>query len=144
MKSKNLIKKKNSILTIVFLALTAANTIAQTIPVTENYYDYKKVDLTKIVSVTPENASAVRDKLTNIVFGSAKLPGELPDTLFEIRDTLYDYISNLESIELFKIIGHYNILSVGYIFHPETNNGRLFIYHQGHNGDFIAGKAVIE
>ena len=144
MQSKKFMNKKNSILTFIFLAFTAVNTFSQTAHVSENYCDYKKIDLTKIVSVTPENASAIRDKLSDIVFGSISLPNGLPDTIFKIQDTLYDHISNLENIELFKVIQPYNIQSIGYIFHPKTNNGRLFIYHQGHNGDFIVGKSVIE
>jgi len=99
-----------------------------------NFYDYRKNDLNKLVSVTPENATAQRKKLIKIVFGDSVLPAGLPDTVFEIQDTSYNNINNLKAIEQFEITQDYNIKSIGYIFHPENPNGRLFIYHQGHNG----------
>ncbi|MEN8229194.1 MAG: hypothetical protein ABFS38_13630 [Bacteroidota bacterium] len=111
---------------------------------TTPFYDYTKIELDEIISVSPENASAIRSKTTHIIFGTPQLPSGVPDSVYSITDTLYNDISNLKSIEQYKVIQNYNIHSVGYIFHPREENHRLFIYHQGHNGDFLLGKHVIE
>jgi len=108
------------------------------------WYDYSKVDLNTIVSATPNNVNTIRKKMTTIVFGNDQLPNGLPKSVTLIQDSLYDNMVNLESIEQFEIVQKYNIKSVGYIFNPKKSNHRLFIYHQGHNGDFILGKPVIE
>ena len=108
------------------------------------FFDYTKNNLEDLISVNPENSASIRNKLTDIVFGTSQLPQQMPDSVSEITDKLYSNISNLKTIEQFKIIQKYNIQSIGYIFNPKKNNNRLFIYHQGHNGDFILGKHVIE
>ena len=108
------------------------------------FYDYSKNKLEELLSVNPENIEVIRGKMTNIVFGTSQLPIQLPDSVFDITDTLYDDISNLKAIEQFKIVQKYNIQSIGYIFKPKEDIRRLFIYHQGHNGDFILGKNIIE
>lgn len=109
-----------------------------------SFYDYTKNNLENLISVNPENIDSIRSIMVNIVFGTSQLPEHLPDSVFEITDTLYNSISNLKMIEQFTIIQKYNIQSKGYIFKPKDDNHRLFIYHQGHMGDFILGKHVIE
>ena len=37
----------------------------------------------------------------------------------------------------------YGINSIAYLFLPENSNGKIIIYHQGHDGDFIIGKENI-
>ncbi len=109
-----------------------------------NYYDYTKNNVADLISVNPENIDLIRRKMIDIIFGTSQLTKQLPDSVFEITDTLYDDVSNLRKIEQFTVVQRYNIQSVGYIFKPEKDNHRLFLYHQGHNGDFIHGKPVIE
>ena len=108
------------------------------------FFDYSKTNLNDMISVKPENIDALRKQMQKIVFGDTELPQQLPYSVYPITDTLYKDISNLKSIEKFIIVQDYNIKSVGYIFKPKKNNMRLFLYHQGHNGDFILGKDVIE
>jgi hypothetical protein len=108
------------------------------------YFDYRTNKLETLISVNPGNSTSVREQLTNIIFGNTLLPQGLPDSVFEVQDALYGDIFNLSRIEQFEIIQGYDIRSVGYIFKPKDDNHRLFIYHQGHGGDFILGKPTIE
>jgi len=108
------------------------------------FYGYKKNKVEDLITVNNKNILAVRKKMINIVFGNSQLPKLLPDSVFETKDSLYSDIPNLKSLEKFMIFQKYNIQSIGYIFNPKINNHRLFIYHQGHSGDFILGKSVIK
>ena len=61
-----------------------------------------------------------------------------------IRDDRYQNLSNLQSIDKLNIEMDYQINSIAYLFLAENSNNNLVIYHQGHAGDFIAGKDSIE
>jgi len=61
-----------------------------------------------------------------------------------IFDTKYVNFENLESIDKFSIIMENDVKSIPYLFHSETPNGNLVIYHQGHKGDFIHGSETIQ
>ena len=108
------------------------------------YFDYRANKLETLISVNPENSASIREQMTNIIFGNTLLPQALPGSVYEVQDTLYGDIFNLSRIEQFEIIQGYDIRSVGYIFKPKEDNHRLFIYHQGHDGDFIIGKPTIK
>ena len=61
-----------------------------------------------------------------------------------IKDDRYQNLSNLQSIDKLNIEMDYQINSIAYLFLAENSNNNLVIYHQGHAGDFIAGKDSIE
>ena len=61
-----------------------------------------------------------------------------------IKDDRYQNLSNLKSIDKLNIEMDYEMNSIAYLFLAENSNNNLVIYHQGHAGDFIAGKDSIE
>mgnify|MGYP006117334287 CR=1 FL=1 len=60
-----------------------------------------------------------------------------------IQDNRYQNLVNLKSIHQLNIKMDYELNSISYLFLPEISNNKLFIYHEGHVGDFIAGKETI-
>ena len=57
-----------------------------------------------------------------------------------IQDDRYQNIPNLKFIDKFTIEMEYDVNSIAFLFFPENSNNQLIIYHQGHRGDFVAGK----
>jgi hypothetical protein len=57
-----------------------------------------------------------------------------------IQDDRYQNIPNLKFIDKFTIEMEYDVSSIAFLFFPENSNNQLIIYHQGHRGDFVAGK----
>ena len=104
---------------------------------------YSQINLDELLSVTEDNLDSLRSKLNEIIFGTKLLTKQLPDTVYNIDDSSYSNLANLDKIEQFNIIQKYGINSIGYIFNPKEKNNRLLIYHQGHRGDFILGKKTI-
>ncbi len=76
-------------------------------------------------------------------FPSGKLPGKVEK---DITDDRYAelYKTNLKQIDKLTIDMDYGLNSIVYHFLPEEANSKLFIYHQGHRGDFIQGKDTIK
>ena len=60
-----------------------------------------------------------------------------------IQDDRYHDLVNLKSIQQLNIEMEYEVNSISYLFLPEISNNQLIIYHEGHVGDFIAGKETI-
>ena len=63
-----------------------------------------------------------------------------------ITDDRYAELSSasLGQIDKLTIEMDYGLNSIVYHFVPKEANGKLFIYHQGHRGDFIQGKDTIK
>jgi len=76
-------------------------------------------------------------------FPSKKLPGKVEK---DITDDRYAelYKTNLKQIDKLTINMDYGLNSIVYHFLPEEANSKLFVYHQGHRGDFIQGKDTIK
>jgi hypothetical protein len=74
---------------------------------------------------------------------SGKLPGKVDK---DITDDRYAemYKTSLRQIDKLTINMDYGLNSIVYHFLPEEANSKLFIYHQGHRGDFIQGKDTIK
>lgn len=67
-------------------------------------------------------------------------PTRMPDLVESISDPIWPGYQ-IDRIEVMTD-GH---LSVAYLLHPISSNGKLVIYHQGHKGDFrIYGKETID
>lgn len=96
-----------------------------------------------LISARPGTLDSLRTRLADLVYGSHGIPKGMPDSLRPVVDTAYAGMEGLGHMERFVIVQEHDIRSVGYIFHPTVPNGRLLIYHQGHDGDFIAGKGTI-
>jgi hypothetical protein len=101
------------------------------------------VDVAALISVNPENMDSIRQKTIGIIFGKSILTESLPDSVYSFKDEAFNDLDNLKLIEKFVIKQPYDIMSIGYIFHPVKTNNKLILYHQGHEGDFILGKETI-
>ena len=62
----------------------------------------------------------------------------------EISDIRFENLKNLEKIDQFSIVMDNGVISSPYLFHSQTSNGTLIIYHQGHKGDFVHGSELIQ
>lgn len=109
------------------------------------------------VKINESNATAYRDTLLNLIFGSNSIPDQwLPDQVFTNVGSI-DYLSgfpfaslyypggNLAGIDRFEIsigdnLQHFPDKAKVYLFRPHAANGKLFIYHAGH----CAGTAIAE
>ena len=112
------------------------------VPPTERY-DYRTVDVSKQISINPSNADSMREAIRIVILGDRNPMGVASVTVTKKSDYEYNSLENLEELEQFEVIQDYGINSVGYIFHPKQSNRRLFIYQEGHDGDFRNGKETI-
>ncbi len=86
-----------------------------------------------------------RNELLQFVWKTDNLPKQLPDIVDNnISDDRFSSLSNLKQIDRLTIKMEHGLSSIVYIFLPETNNGKIILYHQGHSGGFINGKSTIQ
>ena len=79
---------------------------------------------------TAEDVEEVRAELIDFVFGEP-LPSRMPDAVRLGTDDAFPghWIQELQ-------IDTEGLTSIAYLIHPESWNGALALYHQGHGGDF--------
>lgn len=112
------------------------------------------------IKITAANATAYRDSLKNVIFGSLVFPYDiLPETVTTNVNSLDHYpgfpytgilypAGNLDSVDRFTVRPTDNLvdfpesLSV-YLFHPHNSNGKLFIYQSGHCAGIATTEDVI-
>jgi len=70
--------------------------------------------------------------------------GQLPEVQSDISDYRYNNFQNLKQIDRLSVEMDYGVNSISYLFIPEQSNQKLILYHQGHGGDFLLGKATIQ
>lgn len=111
-----------------------------------NDFNYSIIDFESLISIENEdNLYEKRNNLINYIWKSNKIPNN-SDILIEknIVDSRYKNLKNLESISKITIEMDFEVNSISYLFKSKNSNGELVIYHQGHRGDFIHGKNIIE
>lgn len=79
---------------------------------------------------TGDDAADARDKMTQFVFG-APMPIRLPDDVRPTIDAAFPW-NDIEQIT----VETDELNSIAYLIHPDSWNGALAIYHEGHDGDF--------
>lgn len=87
---------------------------------------------------TAEDVEDVREEMVDFVFGGP-MPTHMPDDVSFIVDERFaaHWIQRIE-------VQTDDLTSIAYLIHPESWNGELAIYHQGHSGDFrVYGKRTI-
>ena len=103
-------------------------------------------DLNKIISI--HNATEATDKraaLASFIWGPNGLPKDLPAKVEPgIQDDRYSDLSNLKQIDRLTINMEWGLASTVYHFIPAQGNGKLLVYHGGHDGDFIIAKELID
>jgi len=86
-----------------------------------------------------------RTELINLIWKSNDLPNEFPSSVeSNFDDIRYNDLKNLKAIEKINIEMKNSVNSIVYLFLAEQSNQKLFIYHQGHGGDFYHGKQTIQ
>lgn len=79
---------------------------------------------------TEDDAVDARDEMVELVFG-APLPTRQPDEVQLITDPAFpNHVVQRVTVQTD------DLTSIAYSLHPESWNGALAIYHQGHRGDF--------
>ncbi len=107
---------------------------------------YLPNDVKSLIHVTSDSKIyEKRSELINFLWGTESLPKTQPTKIENhIVDMRYNDLENLESIHKLTIKMDKNFDSIAYLFNPTISNQNLIIYHQGHAGDFIAGKETIQ
>lgn len=106
-------------------------------------YDENIDSLIRISSI--EDIQNKKLALLQYLWNQNHLPDHLPiNTQTKIDDPSFNNLQNLKQIDLIEYEMEFGINSISYIFHPETSNDKVIIYHQGHGGNFVKGKSTIE
>ena len=106
-----------------------------------------KNDVKSLISIKSESdIFNLKNNLIDFIWKDKRFPySKLPDSVqSNILDSRYAELNNLKRIDQIKILMEYEVDSVSYLFIPESSNGKLIIYHQGHGGDFYRGKETIQ
>jgi hypothetical protein len=91
-----------------------------------------------------DEALAKRSELLSFIWGPAGLPKDQPANVEKaIQDDRYADLSNLKQIDRLTVNMEWGLTSTAYLFIPAQGNGKLLIYHGGHDGDFIVAKDLI-
>ena len=103
-------------------------------------------DVNKLISIhDAKEATAKRAELASFVWGPNGLPKELPAKVDKaIQDDRYTDLSNLKQIDRLTVTMEWDLSSTIYHFIPAQGNGKLLIYHGGHDGDFVVAKGLID
>ena len=92
-----------------------------------SYNKLKSIKNLDIIIVLPEkNHSKWKDYISNFI------------------DERFSNLTNLQKIEKISLKMDHGFISHSYLFIPDSGNGKLIIYHQGHSGGFINGKQSIQ
>lgn len=108
---------------------------------------YENFDISAIIDIQNEtDIDTKRQQLIEFVFKNKnEFYDDIPSQIdANIVDQRYSEINNLRQIDKFTIDMEYDVNSISYLFLPKSSNNKLVIYHQGHDGDFINGKMIIE
>lgn len=101
------------------------------------------IDIGGAKSVVAKRRALIRYIWSGDGLPSKKLPGKVEKG---ITDDRYAELhkTNLKQIDKLTIDMDYGLNSIVYHFIPREANNKLFIYHQGHRGDFVQGKGTIK
>jgi hypothetical protein len=107
---------------------------------------YLKTDVDKLLTIhSVRKVEESRELLIEFLWEQNRLIKSIPTAIQnDHKDVRYEGIDNLSRIDLISIDMEYGLVSKAYHFLPEVENGKIIIYHQGHGGDFVNGKAIIE
>ena len=107
---------------------------------------YEPNDVLSLIHVRDlSSIDNTRKNLNLFLWNQENLYDSIPNNIEKnFSDDRYTDLENLDSIDKFSINMEYGINSIVYLFNPINDNGKLIIYHQGHRGDFIEGKNVIQ
>jgi hypothetical protein len=134
------------LLVVLPLLVASAGGVAEFERIDPSYYLTDANSLINIDGargVTAKRRALIRYIWARKGFPSEKLPAKVEKN---ITDDRYAELSRagLRQIDKLTIEMDYGLNSIVYHFIPREANNKLFIYHQGHRGDFIQGKDTIK
>lgn len=106
---------------------------------------FLETNVNDLISIhSPTEASSKRTELVSFIWGANGLPREQPASVEKaIQDKRYADLTNLKQIDRLTVNMEWGLTSTAYHFIPAQGNGKLLIYHGGHDGDFIVAKDLI-
>ena len=105
----------------------------------------KQIDIDEYVDISnSEDINKKRQELINFIWKSNSLPSQQPTVESNFIDERFSNLTNLQKIEKISLKMDHGFISHSYLFIPDSGNGQLIIYHQGHSGGFINGKQSIQ
>lgn len=107
---------------------------------------FLNTDVNKLISIhNTDEATVKRAELVSFIWGPDGLPKDVPASVDKgIADERYKDLSNLKQIDRLNVTMQWGLTSTAYHFIPAVGNGKLLIYHGGHDGDFVVAKDLIE
>jgi hypothetical protein len=89
---------------------------------------------------TEADITTMRNRLITYIWGAAGFPSsKLPANVeLNVPNPGFASLSNLARIDRLTVVMDYDLPSYIYLFQPQTSNGRLMIWHEGH-GSFEQG-----
>lgn len=108
--------------------------------------EYQLTDVAGLITIaSAEDVKQRREALTRFIWRDRGFPVDRRPSAVapRHRDDQYGDLANLDHIDMLTVEMDFGVDSKIYHFHPSQGNGRLFLYHQGHTGDFNYGKYVI-
>ena len=102
-------------------------------------------NVNELISIhNKQDAATRRAELVRFIWGANGLPKNLPAKVEKaIEDDRYADLSNLKQIDRLTVTMEWGVTSTAYHFIPAEDNGKMLIYHGGHDGDFIIAKDLI-
>ena len=106
---------------------------------------FLETNVNSLISIDDKDkATAKRAELVSFIWGPNGLPKDQPATVEKaIHDDRYANLDNLKQIDRVTVNMEWGLTSTAYHFIPAQSNGKLIIYHGGHDGDFIVAKDLI-
>ena len=102
--------------------------------------------LLRLDRTSAEELDEKRQRLISFIWKVAGYPAaKTPYSVTkDITDSRYADLTNLAGIDRIDVQMEFGVNSIIYLFHPRNSNGRLLVYHQGHDGDFFLGINTIQ
>jgi len=95
-----------------------------------------------ITLADPEDVGERRAQIIRILWGSGSLPRAQPLIEHDIRDDRWTDRS-IARIDRLTVAMDFGLESRAYHFVPASPNGRLIVFHQGHDGHFELSREII-
>lgn len=126
------------------LLVTLKNQSPQTATVTAAKV-FLDTNVNSLISIHDhDKAIAKRAELVNFIWGPNGLPKDQPANVEKaIHDERYANLANLKQIDRVTVNMEWGLTSTAFHFIPAQANGKLIIYHGGHDGDFIIARDLI-
>ena len=106
---------------------------------------FLETNVNSLISIhDKDGATAKRAELVSFIWGPNGLPKDQPAKVEKaIHDERYAKLDNLKQIDRVTVNMEWGLTSTAYHFIPAQANGKLIIYHGGHDGDFVIARDLI-